>query len=435
VSRIHRRIAAAVCLGLLAPVAISTASGGAIDQDLVVSATSGAPGDVIDVSSASCAPIDDGGDTERFLRVLIITGSGADEVLAGVGWGYGSTSVIVPDWTDPDAPAVIEASCVTSTFDFGSGYVDTTEAYDPVAFDILPGAGSPTQSSSLSRDSLLVGRAFESAATGCASDEDFGAVELWDGGDLSGRNTETVAAFGYGEVVGGAYEAQVDLIDRSWGVSWSSNGTDIFDVQARSGATVIPAGTYTAVSYCATYDEGTDTETFLVLPPQLVEITGDAPIDEAAMAVEAGTPNGTFSGTSCTAGDVEGSVEGMDLVASSNEFDAIRSTPDRAPSPRGPLAEDRDGAARAVGHEEWAPFTATPDGSGAWSHQEGADFDIGVLVGDATCGDPLADGFFYDLAVAVVDVDEPPVTVPPTVAPLPVPAPAAPVTGTPTYAG
>lgn len=437
--RIRHRIAAVVCAGLVAPVAIGASTAGAIDQDLVVSATSGTPGNVIDVSSAACAPVDDpDGDVERYLRVLLISGTGDAERLAGIGNGFGAASFIVPDWTDPGAPAVVEASCITGTYT-DDGYEETAEAYDPVAFDILPGAGSPTQSSTLSRDELLVGQSFEVTGTGCGAD-DFAGVDLASGGDLSGRSYgDDIVGWGEGQVEGGTFDAQVDLIELSWGVAWSSNGGKPFDIQTEGGRTDIPAGAYTAISYCATYDEATDTATYLLLPPQLVDVTGNAPIDDMALDVPDGSRTGTLAGGSCTSGDVVGSIRGVDLAAFEEEFDTgadrirVADEPTRSPA-RPSTGEDRDTLrSRDVGHEEFAAFAATPAPDGSWSTSETAAFDAGVLVGEAACGDTLGDGFFYDLQPGAVEVTETPVTVPPTAAPQP--AGATPVAGTPTYAG
>ncbi|HWJ61333.1 MAG TPA: hypothetical protein VNS19_05135 [Acidimicrobiales bacterium] len=444
--QIRHRIAAVVCAGLVAPVAIGASSAGAIDQDLVVSASAGAPGDVIDVSSASCAPINDPSvDSERFVRVLLISGTGSEQVLAGMGSGLGAASLLVPDWVDPAEPAVIEASCVTGTFSF-DGYEETAEAYDPVAFDVLPGAGAPTQTSGLSRSEVLVGQSLLASGTGCSATDDFGGVDLSAGDDLSGRSFDDTVAFGDGMVEGGSFDARVDLIDRSWSVGWSSSGPDgrPFDIEAEGSHTEIAAGTYTAFSYCGSYDDATDTELYLVLPPQLVEITGDAPIDDLAVDVEAGTPNATVVGGSCTSDSAEGEIEGYDLIAAQQEWDRLEVAPERAPSPLRPGTEAAGAAgtgtassetARLVGHEDYVPFSATPAADGSWSTQETADFEVGVLFANATCGDPLADGFFYDTQAGVVEVPEAPVTVPTTVPAAPAPAGATPVTGTPDYAG
>lgn len=436
-NRIHRRLAVLACAGLLAPLGISSVTGAAIDQDLVVSATSGVPGDQITVSSATCPPPADGeGIDDRFLRVRLVSGTGSDAVMAGVGWGYGSATLILPDWADPADDAVIEASCVTATFDWDTGVVETVEDYDPVAFDLLPGAGAPTQTSTLSRDALMVGQSYQSSGTGCTGGEQYGGVELWAGADLAGRNFTDLVAMGDGEIQGGSFDARLDLTERSWSIGWSvEDGGRPSDIQVEAGHLDIPAGTYTSMSYCATWDDATETSTFLTLPPQQVEITGDAPVTAISMDVDAGTPNASLVGQECTAGDVEGGVMGRDLTV--DDFDLIRGGADGGPSSLRPdLERDEPGTQRLVGNNELAAFTATPDADGAWAHDETADFEVGVLIGDATCGDPLADGFFYDLSLGIVEVPETPVTVPPTAPPSTVPATgAAPVTGTPTYAG
>jgi len=438
-TRIHRRLATIACAGLLAPLALSTPPAGAVDQDLVVSATSGAPGDEITVSSASCSTVVSGDEAaDTFLRVLLISGDGADAVLAGAGSGNGTATLIVPDWLDPSDPAVIEASCITVDFD-GDDFEEVAEPFDPVAFDVLPGVGAPTQTAAYSRTELLTGQSFAVDGTGCTSGPDaFGAVDLLEGGDLSGRSFDRSVAGGGDSIDAGTFHAQVDLIERSWGYGWSSSNDGLpEDIQVHEDPTDIPPGTYTAVPYCGRYDESTDTSRFVMLPPSLIEVTGTAPITEVSLEVPAGTKDITFEGLSCTVGDVTGSIGGVDLVAEQAELPFVRVADDRYPSPFGPTSDQAATArTRAVGHEEWVPFAAVPSADGSWTVHETAGFDIGVVTGDGQCGDPMADGFFYDLRLAVVDVPPAPTTTIPTTTTIPSgAAPADAIPGSPAYAG
>ena len=56
--------------------------------------------------------------------------------------------------------------------------------------------------------------------------------------------------------------------------------------------TDLPAGQYTAVSYCADEDGNT-----LIYEPQLITITGDAPIDEMDLTASATGDRVTLAGT------------------------------------------------------------------------------------------------------------------------------------------
>lgn len=439
-NRTARRLAVALAAIAMVPVAASTSPAGAIDQDLVVSAASGAPGDIIEVSSASCGPFDQpDADGEQFLRAILISGTGADEVLAGAGSGPGVANIVVPDWIDPDDPAVIEASCVTVEYGWDEDTV-TQAPYDPVAFDVLAGSGSPTQTRTFSRTELLTGQSFAVDGTGCSTTGDvFAGVDLLAGSDLTGRSLERLVATGGGDLAtNGDFGVQVDLIDWSWGVGWStSEDGRPSDVHVQEGRTDIPAGTYTALTFCGTYDENEDMGTYVILAPQLVEITGTAPIDDLDFVPTEGTADATLEGGSCTAGDATGDVLADDL--SKDPFDLSRSRiGDDVPSPLGLRLPGEEGTAgaRALADEDWVTFTATPNADGDWDHAESAAFEVGVLAGIATCGDPLADGFAYDVRLAVIDVPETTTTTVTTTTTTAVPStPATAVPGSPTYAG
>ena len=131
--------------GLLAPVVVLSGPtpAQAVDQDLVVSAASGAPGDAIEVSSASCVGDDD---VPRLLEVRLISGTAPDEVLVAIGSRFDGTAasrLTIPDWVDAAAPAVIEATCIELDFDLDGGGGATEFAFDPVAFDVNPAPVRP----------------------------------------------------------------------------------------------------------------------------------------------------------------------------------------------------------------------------------------------------------------------------------------------------
>jgi hypothetical protein len=439
-NRTARRLAVALCTIAVVPLAATSSPAGAIDQDLVVSAASGAPGTVVEVSSASCAPLGEDVDGEQYVRVLLVSGTGDAAVLAGAGSGQGAARFIVPDWVDPAEPAVIEASCVTVEYGWDDDTV-TRFAFDPVAFDVLAGSGSPTQSRTFSRTSLLTGQSFAVDGTGCGTTgDDFAGVDLLAGDDPTGRSLDRLVADGGDLTDGGSFAVQVDLIDRSWGVGWSSDDAgNVSDISIQEGATDIPAGAYTALTYCGTYDESTNESAYLILPPQIVDVTGSAPIDDLDFKAAAGSSDGVLAGGECTSGDVNGEIMGDDLADDS--FDLLRrSVDDAVPSPLGLRTHgaEAEAATRAIGDDDWVEFTATPAADGSWDHTESASFAVGILAGIATCGDPLADGFAYDVRLAVVDVQATSTTTTTTVTttvPAATPAPAAAVAGSPTYAG
>lgn len=132
--------------GLAAGIVVAVSpSASAVDQDLVVSTTTGPPGTEIEVSSASCLGSDPG--AIQFLTARLVVGAVPDERFAGFARSSedgGPAVLVVPDWIDPDAPAVIEATCSTETEVGGSLEFHATD-YDPVAFDPTSGAGAPQQ--------------------------------------------------------------------------------------------------------------------------------------------------------------------------------------------------------------------------------------------------------------------------------------------------
>ncbi|MEO6989808.1 MAG: hypothetical protein ABI239_14310, partial [Aquihabitans sp.] len=209
--------------GLLAPALVlggHSAAAAAVDQDLVLSVTNGPPGTEVTASSASCVS-DFDGDVDRYLRVLLISGTAPNELLAGIGISFGfddsPATLTVPDWVDDSAPAVIEAECVTySWYDD----VETTEPYDPVSFDIEPGTGPVTQTRTISRTELLAGQALSVSATGC-TDGEYGGVAVFQGRDLSGRTFDQSVTEGGAEIVGGTFEAEAVLSNA--GTTWSAS--------------------------------------------------------------------------------------------------------------------------------------------------------------------------------------------------------------------
>ncbi|WP_421118230.1 hypothetical protein ACE2AJ_12510 [Aquihabitans daechungensis] len=439
---IRRRHATLLVLGLLAPLALVDAPAGAIDQDLVASAASGPPGTEVTLSSASCTA--SGDDSEAFLDVQLYSGTEPDLKLAGLGTSVdGAATVTIPDWVDPDQPATFTATCYL--YDDETGSEDSLE-YDPIAFDVEPGAGTPIQVPTFSRTSLLSGQGTLVSGDGCdpASQPIVIAIP---GTDLSGRSSqEESGAVGFGQNDGGSIEAELAMTNTyvSISVGGSSNG-DV-DIETSETPNTMAPGPYSVFPYCVSEDGSA-----LVLEPSLIELTGTADTSgfDIGLIGPAPGPDLTLGGT-CLEGDVVGSLSGEAVDGMAGETidldpDAARTlrsapgapqvggdeirvhTGDRT-SPSGTRIDD--------GEEIEFAFTPDPD-SGQWYTEETPTFDTGFVMGFATCGDTLGDGYYYDGQVVDFETeDDVEPTVPPTVpTTVPTPPPADAVSGTPTYAG
>ena len=432
-------------VGLIAPVAASQTAVSAVDQDLVLSATSGEPGALVTVTSASC----DTGDDENgfgYLWVRLVSGTAPSEVLAGSAYSLSSgvATLIVPDWLDPSAPAAIEATCVHATFpddlDDPDGEVTITRApYDPVAFDVLAGAGAPVQTRTYSRTSLQVGQAFSVAASGCFLDDpDHAYVDVLPGNDLTFRTLDGPGVSGEADVDGDGFEVPTALINSGISTEVSGDSSGGGEVTIGEHPTDLAPGTYSSIAYC------TKGDTTLMFEPQLIEVTGSAPVDDIDLASTPDSRSVTFAGGSCNAGDVSAFLSADDLTEAFGDAAATRAS-DHPLSPAGLVLGSRRaaggspfpqvGAHRTLGGEP-ADLVLTPAADGSWSHQDDVAFDRALVFGYAYCGDPLADGFIYDAQATAVRVEPVDTTTSvPGTTPPPSPAPADAVTGTPTYAG
>lgn len=448
-----RLVLLAAAAGLLVPTAVSTSAASAVDQDLTLTATSGAAGVEVTASSASCVA-DHGEGTISALSVRLISGTGADAALAGVAIGDSdrAATFVIPDWIDPTDPAVVEASCVTIDFTTEEP-TETVVPFDPIAFDVEASPGSPVQARTYSRTSLLAGQAFQVDGSGCFLDDaDVAFVEVARGSDLSFRTATTFVGGGVSDASGGGFSVPAAMSNGGLDYAASSNddGPPVVD-KLEEHPTDIPPGTYTSISYCAN-EAGVN----LVFEPELIEITGDAPFGDVDLTVPADSRTATFAGGSCTTGDVTYELDATDLAEDFGEpvidpqADAVRAvSPSAVSALRGsttPGTAARSDAAwarsrgasttRALSDEDFVEGTTAPDAEGEWSVSDDVGFDNGLVEGYAWCGDPLTDGFIYDSQGAVVAVEAVPETVPSTVpTTVPAPQPANAVSGTPTYAG
>jgi hypothetical protein len=217
--------------------------------------------------------------------------------------------------------------------------------------------------------------------------------------------------------------------------------------------TDLPPGQYTAVSYCA--DEAGNS---LLYEPQLITITGDAPIGDIDLTASEAGDRVTLAGASCTSGPVEVYMESLPF-GDFRELDAspfgtaalggprpvITRSGILTTEPPGATARPRPiGAHQAAQHsvhpqgladDYYLEATVVPDGSGAWSISEDTGFDEGAVLAYAECGDPLGAGWLYDpqgVAVLAEAVTPPP---PPAAPPAPPGAAPTAVPASPTYAG
>ena len=446
--------------GLLAPALVlgGQSAAGAVDQDLVLSVTSGPAGTEVTASSASCLA-DPDGDVERYLEVLLISGTSPNDLLVGIGNGYDGdpATFTVPDWVDDTAPAIVEAKCVTySWYDDA----EVAEPYDSVSFDIEPSGGPVTQTRTLSRTELLAGQSLLVSAAGCTGGA-YGGVAVFPGDDLSGRTFENVVARGDTKVEGGAFEAEVLFSNGGlmWGAGGMSGGPVVVD-ELIEIPTDIPAGPYALVAFC-----GGGEDASLIYEPTVIEITGSAPVGDLDLTSPVDSREFSLAGGSCTdtitaglsATDLDTLFEDFDDESDSerDEQSRFRNEPGigrpssipGATARRSPDTANRRSrsisAARLLDDDSFSLQDVTPDSDGFWAIDDAVSFDHGIVDGFATCGDPLADGFVYDPQIVEIEVAvEPPptttttttTTTPPSTPPV-APPPAVAVAAVPTYAG
>lgn len=440
---IRRRNAILLALGLIAPLALVDSPAGAVDQDLVASTTTGPPGTEITLSSASCTAPSNG---DAYMEASLYIGTAPTEQIAAYGTGFeGSVTLTIPDWVDTSQPASIEASCDVFSDD---GNDDDFLEYDPIAFTLEAGSGTPVQVGSYSRTELLAGQALMvtgSCGAGLAGAQVYAVVG--NGTDQAGRSFDVIAGDGFTEADGdGNFELPLYLSNAYVAFGIEDDGSSITKVTAVEEPMDIPAGDYTSFVYCDVESDSGSSAQFL--EPQLLTITGSAPTSDIDLTNTAGTRDVTLAGTS-TAGDVAGYFEGLSTedfidgfspdpdpsarAARGDRFKAARTKGDAGRGFRGAVRSSGS-SNRIVGDGDIVEFTATVAGDGAWQATDSAGFNTGIVIAGGAAGDPFADGWVYDPQGVDIAVVEPTTTVPVTV-PVTVPIPATAVPGTPTYAG
>ncbi|QXC61098.1 hypothetical protein KSP35_22755 [Aquihabitans sp. G128] len=433
----HRVRSVLLAAGLLAPIAVVALPADAAPPALTVSVTAGAPGTAVTVTGTGCSSTDD---ADRSIEISFISGTAPNERLAGQTGSYDGDTYpfLVPTWIDPAQPAVIEARCVSYDYDSDSDDPVVLFSYDPVPFDVLPGGG-PAQTATLSRTTAKAGQAIRVDVTDCAVDLDdedspFPSGILYAGSDLSGRTLGSQVGYaepGFDEQ--GAGDAYLLLVG--------------FD------GTPIPQGTYTFVPGCTKADGQLGYE------PQLVTVDGTTAYDSIALTTTKGSSTVTLSGAGCVDQPVDYVILALDTselpdfpiideLASGSGANARILHTTRHGLAAGPAARAaRSGSTRAaepVGDLPQViqhPGTAVPAADGSWSASWDTGIHEGAVLAYATCGDPVGDGFSYDVVEGTIEPAE--ATTPTTVVPAPTtpatapaaPAPATAVPGRPTYAG
>lgn len=444
---LRRRLLIPAAIALLWPVATAAPSGGAVEPDLVVSATSGAARSVIEVSSASCVD-DPDGSIIRYLSVRLVSGAPGSEVLAGAGTGGEGEAArfVVPDWIDPADPAQIVARCLEFDFTFdtpGGDIPSVAVPYDPVAFDVLDPTEPAVQAVAYSRTALATGQGFVADLQGCFLEGslEVAGTEVLTGSDLSGATGQGVV-FGDAAAEGDAASVPVLMNDSGTGLGWSQTGDDrpVIDVVEERSSSIAP-GPHAAFPFCATLsDAGV---TYLYFPPTDLEVTGSSPMDDIDLVTTPGSREVEVAG-GCEQAEVSGTFRGLEIEAESTDF-LRTSAGDDGTGLVGPVLRPTVDTAAASGRRaisgydlDETPFSAVPAADGAWEATDEAAFDLGAVWAYAACGDPFGDGYSYDAQIAAIDVP-PPVetttttTVTTTTAPPPPPAQSVP--GTPAYAG
>ena len=231
-------------------------------------------------------------------------------------------------------------------------------------------------------------------------------------------------------------------------VASSDDGPAVIE-EVEETPTDLAEGTYTVIPTCLA-----DDDTVLLYEPQVVEVQGTSPTGDVDLTVPAGSREATMAGGTCDQDEVPVQLQFESAASLVGGFDQVQATAEvalaapeqagaaaaarRAPRSAGARARvvERSArlAAKASGGAGGMELTAVPDADGAWSAEGAATFDEGVVFGIASCGDPFADGFAYDVQVAKVHVEAPTTTTQPTTTTT-APPPANAVSGTPSYAG
>lgn len=410
---------------------VATSAPSAAAPTVTLSATSGGPGTRVEVSAPDCT-LDGSGDSEGFLIALFVSGTAPNERLAGVGAdneGDGTATIVVPDWLDPGQPATVEAIC--RTFDFSGDAEDPFSEvdYEPAAFDVEPGVGPSTQTRTFSRTSLLVGQGLSVDAEGCdLPGVDFASLDIFVGADMSVRELDVLAlGESFSEQSGERFEAGAVLSNGTFSYGFSEDEDGNVEVEGvEEVATDIAPGIYTAIASCSS-----DTET-LIYEPQLIEVTGSAPVGAIDLTAASGSKDVTLAGSEATGTvefslgayafedfgtgiDDDGGLIAADLAGekpSASAFSpnvsplglvAANRVDTSAPGAMPDATERPAATTQALASDDFFNGSVVPDGEGAWSYADSVVFDRGTVEAYAVSGDPYADGFVYDPQVLAID--------------------------------
>lgn len=360
----------------------------------VLSASAGAAHARIRVTDPACVG---GSTTGSILTARLLTGSGPNARQAARAVGYdGSPAVlVVPDWADPAAVAVVETRC--EVLDLLSG---TTSAGPllSVGFDVTPSTTRPTQAQSVSRTNLLAGQAYRTSGTGCETGAGWASTNLWDADDATGRSLTAGEGLGGGQVANRQFghlvwtagsSVELEMLPQQGG------GVAITSVEETSG-TATP-GFHTATTSCAGVD-GAE----LQFAPTRIHIDGVAPVDQIDLVRTGAGPVDRgirLQGSACAAGRVRV------LISTASASDLLGGRTARGGS-TGSVVTERVAATDALGVGPGTrsalatpdvDVTVSTDPAGAWHVDHVSPFDGTFATGAAICGDPERTGFVYSI--------------------------------------
>lgn len=365
---------------------------------------------------------------------------------------------MVPSWIDPADPAHIEAKCLDYTAaleaqfnqeDPNGTLSDPTVMidYEDVEFDVLPG-GRTDQTVRVDPVERRIGQSSRVQATGCdLPDAAYFRAIAYPGSDPSGLgaiNPTGPGVFADRELADGALSVDLTLSDSAYGYWVSTSGSDadeeITDLNAYEIPTSLTSGPWTVIPICSS--EGGLMQLF---EAQVITVNGTAPIDDIDLTpVVANTRNLVLAGDSCTAGRIRVTIRdiaGADLTSVWPDDEVELEQARRRAALANPL---RRSSQRAIISNEEVDRSIELDANadGSWSVPIEAQYDQGFVIAETTCGDPLADGWTYDVQSATVKIAPTsvltPTTVPnvsPVAPPPPAPGPAIARPGRPAYAG
>jgi hypothetical protein len=398
--------------GLTLMTGVALAPHSAEATGLQLSATSGAARSRITVALPSCAT--DG----RFFREIdarLLVGPSNRQKLAGFGKnaGWGPSTLIVPDWPDPNEPAAVEATCISTD---RSTFAVQTTAYGPVPFDVLPSSTRSTQTSAFNRTTLKVGQSASVSGTGCTEAGAQGAVTgAFVGSDPTGRqNAEPLWGGAWGGLQGvdargriaGEVNAEASRVDVQV-LNWQNPAQAQLAIQEIVRPT--PPGPYVAFTGCENSDG-----TVLMYKPKALSVTPNPAVEQSELVAVPNPPmlpnRVRLSGQGCnqstvtvdlfgqSLADIRASLRTPGRLAATNQadvWDGVRVRRAGDPSASAPSRGLMAKSSPLTAPKPLVSITIHPDPAGNWSYDQVMPFTDGFVAAKAMCGNPLGNGFEY----------------------------------------